>query len=87
MLAELCSINAVYPNTVYIDKNDLENDRNWKRTEIKLELREAVPKESFIYLDSVSCAVPDGCHQAPRIVEKDISLICEFLLESVSTYA
>ncbi len=56
-------------------------DRDRYRTGIFINFPETVPYESLVCLKSVKHAVPDACHGAPRMADKDITVRGEYLLE------
>mgnify|MGYP002809611232 CR=1 FL=1 len=83
--SDLCDINAFFPSTAFYDKKDPDNPRNGYRTQIKFKtLDSALSGMSLVYLPSVAYICPDGAHCCPRMVEKDLKLIFEFLLVLVS---
>ena len=71
--ADLMGIGAILPYSVHMESG--------KRCDVPINIGSVpVPPTSLIYVISMNCIVPDGCHLAIRVVEKDLKLVVEFLL-------
>jgi hypothetical protein len=76
---EMCEIGCVLPQGAFFGQPD--DPRNGYRTQIEIAIDQPMPETSMIYLKSRAHVCPDGFHASVRIAEKDVKLICEFLLE------